>query len=119
MQIYKCSDTTVNWFKSYLTNRKQNVSLNGTLSDKQLITCGVPQGSILGPHLFLLFINDLTICLDSTVSNTDMYADDTTIYDVNTSKTVIEQNLQTALNTLNTWCLNNGMVLNTETTKVL
>ena len=52
-------------------------------------------------------------------SNVDMYADDTTIYDINLSKTVVERNLQRALNNVSNWCLDNGMVLNAAKTKVL
>ena len=63
------------WFKPYLTNRTQAVSLNGAISDKQITTCGVTQGSILGPRLFPLFINDLPMYLQDKVTNIDMYAD--------------------------------------------
>ena len=51
------------WFKSYLENRTQMCSINGLLSESCLLSCGVPQGTILGPLLFLLYINDLPNCL--------------------------------------------------------
>ena len=64
-------------FKSYLSNRKQFVSLNGFDSALEDITCGVPQGSTLGPLLFLLYINDFRLCLTKTSSG--HFADDTFI----------------------------------------
>ena len=67
----------IKWFKSYLSNRKFFVLLEGVFSEG-LLTCGVPQGSILGPLLFLIYINDLPQALSETASN--LYADDTCIY---------------------------------------
>ena len=66
------------WFESYLSNRKQQCRINGQLSSKKSITCGVPLSSILGPLLFLLYFNDLPECLRSTTPC--MYADDTQIF---------------------------------------
>ena len=79
-------------------NRKQQVAINDCKSDLKKITYGVPQGSILGPLLFLLFINDLPLYTSNVF--TDLYADDTTLYDVQDSMEQIKNNLQTALNNL-------------------
>ena len=65
------------WFRSYLNNRKQFCNVNGVSSEIQAIEIGVPQGSCLGPLLFLLYINDLPFALKKT--HATMYADDTTI----------------------------------------
>jgi len=63
------------WFRSYLDNRKQKCFVNGSLSNSQSLTCGIPKGTILGPLLFLVYINDLPNCL--SISKPRMYADDT------------------------------------------
>ena len=68
---------TLEWFKSYLSNRSEVVFINGVLSEHEQIKCGVPQGSILGPLLFLIYINDLSSIID--FATTRMYADDTNL----------------------------------------
>ena len=77
----------------------------------------MPQGSISGPLLFLLFINDLPLYTEGV--NAELYADDTTPFDVQESLTDIEQNLQEALSKLSIWCKCNGMVINTDKTKLM
>ena len=68
----------VKWFQSYLTGRKQLVNVNGTESNLEDITCGVPQGSSLGPLLFLCYVNDMSISINSDCKLL-LYADDSTI----------------------------------------
>ena len=69
----------LNFVKEYLKDRKQNVVIGNSNSSMVSVKSGVPQGSIFGPLLFLLFINDITDCI-STGTNICMYADDTKIW---------------------------------------
>ena len=78
LQIYGCLSSTVQWFASYLSDRFQCTNFKGTLSDPLPVSIGVPQGSILGPLFFLLFINDLPLFLPQNITLT-MFADDTSI----------------------------------------
>ena len=117
LEIYGIKGEALSWFNTYLTNRKQQVAINNCKSDFKQISYGVPQGSILGPLLFLLFINDLPLYTSNVF--TDLYADDTTLYDVQDSMEQIENNLQSSLNNLQIWCRSNGMILNSSKTKVM
>ena len=110
LEMYGPKNETLQWFTSYLTERRQQVKVNNSESSFKPVSCGSPQDSILGPLLFLLFINDLLLYTSNEF--TDLYADDTTVYYMHTSQGIIKQNLQTALNELHTWCKSNSMVLN-------
>ena len=96
---YGITGNTQNLIKSFLSNRKQRVSVNGALSDITDVTSGVPQGSVLGPVLFLLYINDINGNIKSFIC---LFADDSIIYRKISSKTD-HKILQTDLNQLQTW----------------
>ena len=93
LKLYNCHEYGLKWFDSYLTNRSQMVSINNAMSDSEPVHYGVPQGSILGPLMFLLFINDLPLVLKNSVTATDLYADDTTVYDLQSDIETLEANL--------------------------
>ena len=94
---------TLDWFKSHLTNRTQRCSINGCLSDFSTLKCGVPQGTILGPLLFLIYINDLPDRLSFSVPK--VYADDTHITYGGSDLHLIQSSLSHDLEKLNKYAL--------------
>ena len=105
------------WFKSYLSDRKQFAFINGYNSDLMPVDCGVPQGSVLGPLLFLIYINDLHKAIQ--YCKVHHFADDTNLF--HTSKSV--KNLNKLVNRnmkhLNNWLSVNKISLNVEKTEVV
>ena len=119
LHYYGITDIALKLLKSYMSNRKQYVKYNVNESGFKEIKTGVPQGSILGPLLFSIYINDL-----STISNTFkfiMYADDTTIY-FNTEdfpKDNFAKHITTELDKVDVWLKHNKLSLNVEKTKCM
>ncbi len=108
LQTLLVCPSIVTVIKEFLTDRTQRVVIEGSYSSSQPVTSGVPQGSVLGPLLFLIFINDLCKDLKSHIR---LFADDTVLYREITSLED-HQILQQDLNTVQTWCTNNFMSLN-------
>ena len=100
------------WFSSYLSNRKQKVSLNGCFSDFNEIAAGVLQGSILGPILFIILINDVFMHDSSVDNKSSLYADDSSFYTVGNTVAEIETNLNQDLKKVTIWCTGNRMFIN-------
>ena len=106
MQFLGFSDEVVSWFRSYLTNRKFKVNINQSFSDFGAVTCGVPQGSILGPLLFLIYINDIPQSVDCELL---LYADDTCLIHQNQNTDIIQEKLNNEFSNLCDWFIDNRL----------
>ena len=110
LEHYGIRGALLNWFESYLTDRKQYVFFNGVSSEVLGITCGVPQGSVLGPLLFLIYINNLPNISDKL--QFFLFADDTNIYFDSDNLVTIEKVVNEELKKLSLWLNVNRLALN-------
>ena len=111
LHCYLRNPSTTSFFMSYLANRKQAVYHNGSVSNIGTLTCGVPQGSILGPLLFCIFINDLPLHLNHIDVSLDLFADDSSLHCMSKEVSTIQNILQKSVNVVNNWCSVNKMAL--------
>ncbi len=111
------SDIELKWFESYLNNREQVCIVNNSMSSSKRIVSGVPQGSILGPLLFLLYINDLPDCLQKT--SPYLYADDTQICCSSNSLIELTENLNHDLSRIGDWLSRNKLQHHPTKTKIM
>ena len=109
--------SSVNWFKAYLAKRTQSVNINGVQSDTEPILYGVPQGSVLGPLLFIMYINDLPTV--TKYCKVHLYADDTLLFFESSSVQTIEAALSEDLGHVVGWLNQNYLMLNHSKTKVM
>ena len=105
------------WFSSYITDRYQKVTIKGSTSKYCKITCGVPQGSILGPLLFLLYINDMNSAIKHSLVH--HFADDTNLLYSHRDPNVLRKNMNTDLKLLFTWLCANRLSLNVNKTEFI
>ena len=117
LKKYGIDDLEYLWFQSYLENRRQFCKVNGARSNLQDIDCGVPQGSCLGPLLFLIYINDLPLALHKC--NVTMYADDTSISYASKNIEELNTTLSKDLDSLNKWLQGNKLSLNVVKTQAM
>jgi len=109
--------SSVTWFQSYLSDHSQVTCVSNSISSLGSITSGVPRGSVLGPTLFSLFINNLLSVLppDCTI----LFTDDTTSFLVSNNYKLLRTSLQSCLNLANNWMTNNGLKLIADKTKCM
>ena len=117
LNFYGIRGTSNLWFKSYLENRKQRVKYKSTFSENLSVTCGVPQGSILGPLLFLIYINDMNQAIKN--STTFHFADDTYLKFSSSCENTIRKKMNEDLEKLFTWLCANRLSLNVAKTEFI
>ncbi|MFZ2538354.1 MAG: reverse transcriptase domain-containing protein, partial [Oscillospiraceae bacterium] len=105
------------WFSSYLSNRKQYVTIGGIKSEICNINCGVPQGSVLGPLLFLVYVNDLQNSAPNT--SIKLFADDTNVFLFQKNIDALYASANEALQQMNDWLKSNKLCVNVEKTQYI
>lgn len=105
------------WFQDYLSLRKYRVKVNNTSSDGMISQFGVPQGSKLGPTLYIIYANEMLRCLNN--STVFAYADDTAIVVNNKNLNIATQTMQTQLDLATKWCHDHGLIINATKTKIM
>ena len=117
LKCYNFDSSAIKWISSYLHCRLQSVYLGHTQSSRSTITCGVPQGSVLGPLLFLIYINDLPLHVKH--SQLSLFADDATLYNSAASLESIKRPIASDIDNVNNWCRENGMIINENKSKCM
>jgi hypothetical protein len=112
LEYYGIRGMANDWFKSYLDNKKQFVSLGGVKSDMLGITCGVQQASVLDPIIFFLYINDFHNC--SKILDFHLFADDSNIFYTDKNLSKVESCINSEIKCVSTWLCANKLSLNIE-----
>ena len=117
LELYGVRGLPLELFKSYLQNRYQAVKINSTISDFKLINAGVPQGSVLGPILYLIYVNELPYISDQF--STCLFADDTTLIFESENKYDLFNKCDSGVNLFFQWCCANRLSINISKTNLM
>ena len=117
LETFGLSKNVVNWCRNYLQSREQMVKIDKHLSEPANLTYGVPQGSILGPLFFIMYVNDVITTFDENSPNIILYADDTAIYYAHNQLEELEKQLAVGMKKLCDWCNLNKLTINFQKTK--
>ena len=116
LALYGMSDCVMDLLSSYISNRQQCVSVHAHTSSLSTMMHGIPEGSVLGPILFSLYINDLPLCIKALC---ELFADDTSLHDHHIDLNTLHASLQNSLDNLIDWTEMNHMALHPDKTKFM
>ena len=117
LKLYGFHESSLKWLISYLEYRQQKCCINNEISSSKTLNCGVPQGTILGPLLFLIYVNDLPNCLSKSTPR--MYADDTNLTVTGKNVGEIDELMSEDLQNVRNWLNSNKLTLNATKTEIL
>ena len=117
LELYRLGEGVISWCRAYLTDRQQCVKVDDHTSSCKYINYGVPQGSILGPLFFIIYVNDLLELFGGDGVQILLYADDTEIYYADDSVEVACREVENALLKICTWCEANKLTINAKKTQ--
>ena len=117
LKMYGLRDNACQWFVSYLSGRIQMTKVNGCLSESKVMKCGVPQGSVLGPLLFIIYINDLSVYLNEC--KVSLYAEDTALHASSVSYIDLMLAFRIDIATVTEWLKLKRLTLTVNKTKLM
>ena len=118
LELYGFGRIPLNFFRNYISNRTQSTTVNGHTSGNSVVTYGTAQGSVLGPLIYIIYVNDILKSLNKD-NSIFMYADDMLVTAQNINCEEMNKELQCKMNSVMSWCTDNKITINREKTKFM